>query len=153
MTTTKSSAISFGIGCLLTGLIMLYWHNTNPIKIIGETPTTTITTHAPVDFKACDDCVKSKGEIKESINEKDIMHITYEDDCKFAYKDVTLKAYSPNRHLLIFQIMNTSYSNKLINYGGDISYYYMLWNRFGIGGGIAFNLKSFSEHAGIVYSW
>jgi len=150
----KNSLIGFGIGCILTGIIMLFWHNANPkIKIVGETPTTTTVTHPPVDFKACDDCVKSKGEIKETINEKNVMHITYEDDCKAAYKDVTLKSFSPNRHLLIFQIMNTSFSDKLITYGGDISYYYMLWDRLGIGGGIAFNSRSLSEHAGIVYSW
>jgi hypothetical protein len=154
MTSLKSGAIGFGAGVILTGLLMLWWHNANPkIEIGHETPTTTTVTKPPADFQACDDCVKSKGEIKETINEKNIMHITYEDACKAASKDVTLKVQSPYKYLIMFSLVNTSYSDRLITYGGDVSIYYMPWDRFGIGGGITMNSKSISEHVGIIYAW
>jgi hypothetical protein len=154
LTVKTSGAIGFGAGAIVAGLLTLWWHTSNPvIKIVKETPTVTTVTHQPSDYQTCKDCVNSKGEIKETINDKNVMHITYEDACKAAEKDVTLKSYSPNRHLLMFQFVNTSFKDSLITYGGDVSYYYMLWNRLGLGGGIMANAKSISPHFGIVYSW
>ena len=154
MTAKKSGAIGFGAGVILTGLLMLYWHNANPIiKIVKESPTTTTVTNPPADYQACKDCVNSEGNIREVIDEQNVMHIVYTDDCKMAEKSVTLKSYSPIKHLLMFSIVNTSYSDKIITYGGEVSYYYMLWDRIGIGCGITANSRSISEHAGIVYSW
>ena len=154
MNNKKSGAIGFGAGVILTGLIMLYWHNANPIiKIVKESPTTTTVTKPPADYQTCIDCVNSEGNIREVIDEQNVMHIVYADDCKMAEKSVTLKSYSPIKHLLMLSIVNTSYSDKIITYGGEVSYYYMLWDRIGIGCGITANNRSISEHAGIVYSW
>lgn len=150
----KKYLIGGVIGFVLAGILGIgYWKYNPKIIITQETPTTTTITNIPPDYDHCIKCVESEGKISESIDIKNVMTITYEDMCKKAEKQVTLKAVGQRKHFLIFEISNSIYSDSFITYGGNLSYYYMLWDRLGIGGGTLINQKSANFHAGLVWSW
>jgi len=148
----KQIVISFIAGAILAGAISISYYKKHPIIIVKETPTTTIVTQFPKDYESCITCLKSKGEISEKIN-GNVMHIEYHDKCKTAYKDVTLKSVDLKRHFLTAQISNTVYEDSYKNYGGLITYSYMIWDKIGISCGLQANTKSIGLSAGICYGW
>lgn len=147
--------ISFIVGMIIAGILGVYYYHSHPrtIEIVKETPTETIVKVVPSDYESCIKCVKSEGKISEIINDKNVMHIMYEDDCKSADKYVKLKSYETRRNFLMFNILNSIDKNSYKNIGGDITYTYMLWGRLGLSGGIGGNGKFIITHAGIVWNF
>jgi hypothetical protein len=156
MKNLKPILISFLSGVIITAIITTIiasnYYKKHPIVITKETHTTTEVTKIPKDYNECLVCLNSKGEISEKMNEN-VMHITYKDKCKTAYKDVTLKSIDLKRHFLTLQISNTAYENSYKNYGGLITYSYMLWDKIGISCGVNADLKSVGVSAGVSYGW
>jgi hypothetical protein len=148
----KQIGISFAVGAIIAGLISIGYYKKHPIIITNETHTTTEVTQNPKDYASCLECLNSKGEISEMMNEN-VMHIVYKDKCKTAYKDITLKSVDIKRNFLTFQVSDTIFENSYKNYGGSITYTYMMWDKIGITCGISANLKSMGISAGISYGW
>ncbi len=152
----KQTLISFLSGVIITAVITTIiasnYYKKHPIIITKESHTTTEVTQNPKDYNECLECLNSKGEISEKMNEN-VMHIVYKDKCKTAFKDVTLKSIDLKRNFLTVQVSNTIYENSYQNYGGIITYSYMLWDKIGISCGISANLKSMGISAGISYGW
>jgi len=148
----KQIVISFISGVIITGLLGFTYYKKHPIIITNETTTTTTVTQNPSDYESCIVCLKSKGEISEKIN-GNVMYIEYHDKCKKASKEVTLKSVDIRKNFITVQVTDTIYENSYKNYGGAITYSYMMWNKIGISCGINANLKSIGVSIGFSYGW
>jgi hypothetical protein len=145
------------VGAIIIAIIGAWLHFKYPneikIKIKDETPTTTTIKVVPPDYQKCLDCINSKGEIHESIS-NNVMNIFYENSCIKAEKQVTLEAFGQRKHFLMFQLTDTVDTKSYRQYGADISYFYMLFNNIGLGGGLGINTQpAVNFHAGLLVNW
>jgi hypothetical protein len=145
----KKIFIGVLIGFILTLTIGFYFHikYPNEIVITKEGKTETKQKENPATLEKCLACLSSKGEITESIKNNK-MKISYQDACKVAEKEITLKSYKHFSYFLTAQISNTFTSGNLINYGLDFNAGKFLFENFGVLCGANITKNSFAPHIG-----